>query len=124
MQASSLWVSLTETLSNELGKDIISGGPATTLFVFIPDNSGCYVLTSFDGNVLYVGLTKNLKRGMAQHLDNREKVNPTSNGSGSVVFLARVRRSEQGGAKVEHPRPTSLCAADTQQDLFCYVLMK
>ncbi|ANL30129.1 excinuclease ABC subunit C domain-containing protein (plasmid) [Rhizobium phaseoli] len=73
MHAGSLWVSPTETLSDELGKDIISGGLAATLFVFIPDSSGCYVLTSFDGNVLYVGLTKNLKRGMAQHLDNREK---------------------------------------------------
>ncbi|WP_157700467.1 GIY-YIG nuclease family protein [Rhizobium etli] len=91
MHAGSLWVSPTETLSNELGKDIISGGLATTLFVFIPDSSSCYVLTSFDGNVLYVGLTKNLKRGMAQHLDNREKVNPTN---GRVVWFCWLERDD------------------------------
>lgn len=47
---------------------------------FIPECGGCYVLTSFDGNVLYVGLTKNLKRRMGQHLDNPEKLSATSNG--------------------------------------------
>ncbi|WOS65839.1 GIY-YIG nuclease family protein [Sinorhizobium fredii] len=53
---------------------------------FVPGDCGCYVLATFDGHVLYVGLTKNLRRRMGQHLDNQEKVKATDFGR-AVWFL-------------------------------------
>ena len=52
---------------------------------FVPESSGCYVLTNFSGLVLYVGLTGNLRRRMNEHLDNPEKTAETSGGR-AVVF--------------------------------------
>jgi excinuclease UvrABC nuclease subunit len=46
----------------------------------VPQESGCYVLTTFDGEVLYIGLTDNLYRRFHEHLDNPEKTSPTSAG--------------------------------------------
>ncbi len=40
---------------------------------FIPYLPGCYALSSFNGEVLYVGLTKNLRRRFGEHLDDRSK---------------------------------------------------
>ncbi len=39
---------------------------------FIPSAAGCYVLTTFEGEVLYVGLAVNLRRRMNDHLDAGE----------------------------------------------------
>src|SRR5882762_8860988 len=40
----------------------------------IPAQSGCYVLTTFSGDVLYVGLAKsNIRDRMGVHLDTDEK---------------------------------------------------
>jgi predicted GIY-YIG superfamily endonuclease len=47
---------------------------------FVPKETGCYVLTAFDDEVLYIGLTDNLYRRFAEHRDNREKRDPTSRG--------------------------------------------
>lgn len=44
---------------------------------FIPEKSGCYVLTNFSGIVLYIGLAKNLRRRMNDHLKNPAKTNET-----------------------------------------------
>jgi hypothetical protein len=44
---------------------------------FMPENPGCYVLTTFLGVVLYIGLAQNLRRRMSQHLDNPQKTSPT-----------------------------------------------
>lgn len=44
---------------------------------FVPEASGCYALATFQGTVLYIGLTNNLKRRMAEHLDNPEKTAET-----------------------------------------------
>lgn len=52
---------------------------------FIPVKSGCYVLTTFAGVVLYIGLAKNLRKRMRNHLDNPEKVNVTPAGR-AVLF--------------------------------------
>ena len=46
----------------------------------VPEDSGCYVLTSFDGHILYIGQSKNLQRRFEQHLDNLAKTQPTSQG--------------------------------------------
>lgn len=52
---------------------------------FIPAKSGCYVLTTFGGVVLYIGLAKNLRKRMRNHLDTPEKVNFTPAGR-AVLF--------------------------------------
>jgi hypothetical protein len=43
----------------------------------VPERGGCYVLSTFAGDILYVGLSVNLRARMNQHLDNPEKCNET-----------------------------------------------
>ena len=47
---------------------------------FVPCTAGCYALTTFEGDVLYVGLTENFNRRFVQHRDTDEKRNPTAHG--------------------------------------------
>src|SRR5206468_12902185 len=53
--------------------------------IYIPDKPGCYVLCSFSRVVLYIGLSKNLRRRMNEHLDNYEKTRETALGR-AVLF--------------------------------------
>ena len=53
---------------------------------FIPEVSGCYVLTTFEKVILYVGLTNNLRRRINEHLDSSEKKTMTSNGTAVLFF--------------------------------------
>ena len=46
----------------------------------VPQVAGCYVLTTFDGHILYVGQAVNLFDRFQQHLDNPEKTQSTSEG--------------------------------------------
>ncbi|WP_375790503.1 GIY-YIG nuclease family protein [Cupriavidus alkaliphilus] len=62
--------SLKPTLSGRVFFRRVSG-------LFLPANSGCYVLATFDDSILYVGLTRNLKRRFKNHLDVEQKVSPT-----------------------------------------------
>jgi hypothetical protein len=47
---------------------------------FVPEKSGCYVLTTFEKLVLYVGLATNLRKRMNEHLDSPEKTRATEKG--------------------------------------------
>lgn len=47
---------------------------------FVPDRSGCYVLTTFTGVVLYVGLASDLRRRMGDHLGSPAKIQETALG--------------------------------------------
>ena len=47
---------------------------------FVPKRPGCYALTTFEGNVLYVGLSDNLHRRFSEHRDSNEKRLPTRDG--------------------------------------------
>ena len=47
---------------------------------FVPESAGCYVLSTSDDIVLYVGLATSLCRRMLQHLDAPEKTTPTEKG--------------------------------------------
>lgn len=40
---------------------------------FLPASPGCYVLTTFAGDVLYLGLTVDIRRRMGEHLDTPGK---------------------------------------------------
>ena len=67
----------------------------------IPGNSGCYVLTTFQGDVLYVGLTKDLRRRFGNHLDDPKKTSKTNNGRAFFFYwyecdeLEKVERAWQ-----------------------------
>lgn len=51
----------------------------------IPNSPGCYVLSTFDGTILYVGLAVNLRRRVGQHLDTDAKMQKTSRGRAILV---------------------------------------
>lgn len=51
-----------------------------TSFKFVPKASGCYVLTTFYNDILYIGLSDSLFYRFQQHLANSEKTNPTQEG--------------------------------------------
>jgi predicted GIY-YIG superfamily endonuclease len=42
--------------------------------------AGCYVLATFDDDILYIGLTDSFFNRFQQHLDNPEKANTTQIG--------------------------------------------
>ena len=49
-------------------------------FKLVPQTSGCYVLTSPENNILYIGLAKNLYNRFRNHLNDTEKTKPTVDG--------------------------------------------
>ena len=49
-------------------------------FKSVPQYNGCYLLTTFDHDILYIGLAINLNNRFKQHLENPEKTNPTIEG--------------------------------------------
>ena len=49
-------------------------------FKSVPKITVCYVLTTFENDILYIGLSDNLYDRFQQHLDNPEKTNPTMEG--------------------------------------------
>ena len=46
----------------------------------VPQISGCYVLTTFANEILYIGLALNLNSRFQQHLDNKQKTMGTKYG--------------------------------------------
>jgi hypothetical protein len=52
----------------------------------VPEVPGAYVLTTFSRDVLYIGLTSNLRRRMIEHLDNPEKTGGTRIGRALLFF--------------------------------------
>jgi len=49
-------------------------------YKFIPKKSGCYILTTFDNDILYIGLSTNLYDRFQQHLCDSEKTKHTKDG--------------------------------------------
>jgi hypothetical protein len=77
---------------------------------FVADRSGCYVLTTFSGEILYIGLSNNLRRRLEEHLDNPQKTAPTSFGR-AVFFhwletpdLQKVERTWLGAYQITEGR--------------------
>jgi predicted GIY-YIG superfamily endonuclease len=52
---------------------------------FVSEASGCYALTNFSKEVIYVGLAKNLRRRFNQHLDDQRKTAVTDLGK-AILF--------------------------------------
>jgi excinuclease UvrABC nuclease subunit len=61
---------------------------------YIPGKPGCYVLTNFSRDVLYIGLTVSLRRRINEHLDNPEKTLETRTGRAVLFFWIEVPESE------------------------------
>lgn len=59
---------------------------------FIPAKPGCYALTTIERNVLYIGLTINLRRRVNEHLDSVAKTSLTS--EGRAVFFYWLETAE------------------------------
>jgi excinuclease UvrABC nuclease subunit len=47
---------------------------------FVPETAGCYVLTTFESVVLYIGQAVNIRRRMSDHLDDPRKTGLTPQG--------------------------------------------
>jgi len=52
----------------------------------VPKISGCYILTTFENDILYIGLSDNLYNRFQQHLDNPQKTQPTIIGKAVWFF--------------------------------------
>ncbi len=53
---------------------------------FISEGAGCYALTNFSQEVMYVGRAKNLRRRFIQHLDSPDKTAVTSLGKAMIFW--------------------------------------
>jgi hypothetical protein len=49
-------------------------------YKLVPKGSGCYVLSTFDNQILYIGMATEFMSRFAKHLDTPEKVQPTADG--------------------------------------------
>lgn len=49
-------------------------------FKLVPKAAGCYALTTFEGAILYIGLSVDLSRRFQDHLSNPEKIGLTPKG--------------------------------------------
>lgn len=61
---------------------------------FIPDEAGCYVLATFDDEVLYVGLTDDLHRRFREHRDTKKKRDPTAHGRAFWFYYLTCETTE------------------------------
>lgn len=57
---------------------------------FVPEVYGCYVITNFFNDILYIGLTNNLKTRIKQHLDNPHKTKLTELGVAHYFYYKAV----------------------------------
>lgn len=65
--------------------------------VTVPDQSGCYALVTYSGDVLYVGLaTRSVRDRMAAHLDTREKRQPGAQGAAYWFYYVLCAPAEVG----------------------------
>jgi len=57
-------------------------------FKYVPLVAGCYILTTFDDDILYIGLSENLYVRFQQHLNNPQKTIPTKEGKAVWFYFA------------------------------------
>lgn len=50
------------------------------LFKSVPHEKGCYILATFDNDILYIGLATDFNIRFIQHLDDPKKTKPTKDG--------------------------------------------
>jgi predicted GIY-YIG superfamily endonuclease len=57
---------------------------------FLPGMPGCYALTNFSDDILYVGLTVNLLQRFKQHRESPDKCQPTSLGRAVWFYFLKA----------------------------------
>lgn len=67
----------------------------------VPEAVGCYALTTFDQEIIYVGLTVNLRQRFKQHRDSDEKRGLTPKGRAFWFYYMlatreKIERIERG----------------------------
>ncbi|WP_432422120.1 GIY-YIG nuclease family protein [Rhizobium leguminosarum] len=81
---------------------------------YVPDRSGCYVLATFEEEVLYIGLATNLRRRLQQHLDNTQKTRATDLGRAVWFFwletdhLPQLERTWMNSFALQHGKLPAL----------------
>jgi len=58
-------------------------------YFFIPKEAGCYILTTFNNDIIYVGASDNLFYRFQQHLNNDEKTDPNKGGK-AIWFYYKI----------------------------------
>jgi excinuclease UvrABC nuclease subunit len=61
---------------------------------YLPNVAGCYVLTNFSGEILYVGLTINLFQRFKQHRETSGKCLPTNLGRAHWFYFVTAGETE------------------------------
>ena len=90
---------------------------------FVPKRSGCYVLATATGHVLYAGLASNLNSRLLQHLDDAEKVSPTSEGRAVCFYwfeCADLNSVERGWLNMHRVQHGSLPVLNTSDSPVSY----
>jgi hypothetical protein len=64
-----------------------------------PKTSGCYVLATFEDDILYIGLSDNLYKRFQQHLENPNKTQSTP--EGKAVWFYYIRYNINNLPKLE-----------------------
>ena len=62
--------------------------------IHTPSHSGCYLLTNFDGDVIYIGQSNNLYRRMQEHLANPRMTARTRLGYASWFYYGLWEQGE------------------------------
>lgn len=68
----------------------------------VPEDMGCYVLTNFHCDIIYIGLATRLKQRALQHFDTEEKRGITKEGKAFWYFYIQLKdektifRTERG----------------------------
>src|SRR2546430_747306 len=74
----------------------------------VPSISGCYVLTTFKGEVLYVGLSDSLRRRFGEHRGSYEKCEATE--IGKAFWFYFLEQPEKEIYRVERTWQNQYCA--------------
>lgn len=78
--------------------------------IFVPEMSGCYALATFEEDILYIGLAKNLRRRLIDHLNDPRKISKTSNGRAFFFYwlecdeLEKIERTWQNSCVLSDGR--------------------
>ena len=58
-----------------------------SFYKYVPKVAGCYIITTYDNDILYIGLSEKLYDRFQQHLNNPQKINPTEAGKGIWFYF-------------------------------------
>lgn len=63
-------------------------------YQYIPEQSACYALVSFQEDVLYVGIAENLRRRFENHLNDPRMISITKYGTAFFIYWLTCNENE------------------------------